>query len=82
MNHRPLIEDKIVEFSTTFPEYTFGQIMFSILTQACKNREFSKAVLLELDDEVLYTAISRSFVIESGERELTDEEIIKFLTNK
>jgi len=79
MNHRPLIEDKIVEFSTNFPEYTFGQIMFAVLTQACKNKEFSKTVLLEMDDESFYTAVSRSFVIESGEKELTEDDINNFL---
>lgn len=79
MNHRPLIEDKMVEFSTSFPEYTFGEIMFSILTQACKNKIFSKEVLLELTDEHFYTAVSKSFVIESGERELTEEEKNTFL---
>lgn len=79
MNPRLLIEDKIIEFSKTFPEYTFGQIMFGVLTQACKSQEFSKKTLLEMTDEVFYTAVSRSFVIESGERELTEEEVQKFL---
>lgn len=79
MNHRPLIEDKITEFSKDFPEYTFGEIMFSILTQACKNKTFTKSVLLEMTDDHFYTAVSRSYAVESGERELTEEEMIKFL---
>lgn len=79
MNHRPLIEDKIIEFSKGFPEYTFGEILFSILTQACKNKTFTKTVLLELTDDHFYTAVSKSYSIESGERELTEDEMNNFL---
>lgn len=79
MNHRPLLEDKIVEFSKSFPEYKFGEVMFSILTQVCKGKGFSKEILLSLSDQQFYTAISRAFTIESGERDLTEQEIIEFL---
>ncbi len=67
-NFRPLVLEKIEEFSRALPSYSFCEIMFAFLSQYERNTgtKFEKSKLMgEITDQELYTHISSSL-----EREL------------
>ena len=65
MNYRPLVLNKFKEFSKDFTEYTFGQLVHSILTKMEDKPSNSKmGWLLELKDDEVYTAIEKSIEFE------------------
>ena len=65
MNYKPLIVDKLREYQKEFPEYSFCQILYSAVNVLRKQDEFKKTDLLNISDQDFYTALSKSFSIES-----------------
>ena len=63
MNFKPLVITKIKQFSKEFPEYTFGQMLYSILSK----ENFKLSTLLDLDDEELYSMVERSIKKEQND---------------
>jgi hypothetical protein len=64
MNYKPLINIKLQEFQKEFPNYTLGEIMYGAISTIRSNKDFKKADLLEISDEEMYKALSKSFAIE------------------
>lgn len=66
-NYKPLFMDKLQEFIDNFPEYSLGEMFHSILTQLRKSgiEVNSKGDILNLSDNVLYSAIDRAIRAET-----------------
>lgn len=62
INYKPLFIDKVMEFSESFPDYSLGEMLHSIVTQLQKNGVdvSSKGALLNLTDQQLYSAIDNA----------------------
>ncbi len=74
MNYKPLINIKLKEYQEEFPEYTLGEILYSMLVSHDKNKDFKKADFLSMSDADIYGALSRSFATE-GDKPLTEKDI-------
>lgn len=67
INHKPLFFDKLIEFSNKYPEYTLGEMVYSILKQIpnfevpLENRKY----FLYIEDSHFYTGIDRAVKSES-----------------
>ena len=61
INYKPLILDKLTEFIEKLPEYSVGDVFFSVFTQLKRNGiEFSKSSLLEITDKQIYSALDKA----------------------
>ena len=61
MNYKPLFLDKLKECFDRLPEYSVGEILYSMLTQLNKSgKEINKASLMEIDDEDFYISIGKA----------------------
>lgn len=69
MNYKPLIARKISEFQEVYPEYSYSQMIFSVISWLKKEKKFEKEDLLEVKDEDFYTAICKAMRKEEGEQE-------------
>lgn len=75
LNYKPLIKEKIEEFIKKYPNYTFGEIMYSVAAALRKETVIqSKAVFLEISDADFYTGIDRALKLEEKEEPLKLEE--------
>lgn len=62
MNVKPLIVEELEEYFDTLPEYSMGDILYSIISDLAKGRpEIRKSDLLKIDDGMFYRALKRSF---------------------
>lgn len=52
-SYRPLLDKEVKEFREKLPNYTLGQIIFSMMTFATEGN-FTKESLLNISDEELY----------------------------
>lgn len=64
MNYSLLITVKLQEYQNKFPDYTFGEIIYSAISTIRSNKDFKKADLLDISDEEMYKALSKSYMIE------------------
>lgn len=76
VNYKPLILEKLQEFSDKCPEYSFGEVVHSIATQLSKRgtKVEKKGDFFSISDEELYTCICKAFKEESVEDEPINEE--------
>lgn len=66
MNLKPLIIKKIEEYTETFPDYSFGEILYSCLTSA-NIKDINKTDLLKITDNDFYTMLELSMNLEKEE---------------
>lgn len=65
MNVKPLIIDKLGEYFNELPEYSMGDILYSIVSDVARGRtEIKKSDLLKIDDGMFHRALSRSLIRE------------------
>lgn len=67
INHRPLFFDKIEEFTKVHPDYTIGEVLYSVLKQL-PNYEVTldkRKYLLTIEDSQFYTGVDRAIRSES-----------------
>jgi len=58
INRKPLIIEKIKRFNKEHPEYTFGEMLHSIITNSpTKINLNSKGDLLKLTDDLVYSGL-------------------------
>jgi hypothetical protein len=62
MNYKPLFIDKVSEYTEKLPDYTIGEILYSVFTQLSKEGldVNSKRFLLDLTDKQVYSAIDKA----------------------
>lgn len=68
MNHKPLFFDKLKEFSAKNPEYSLGEMFYSVLKNIpdCEIPIEQRKYLLELEDKQLYTGVDKAIKSESA----------------
>ena len=67
MNYKPIIIDKFKEFMEANPEFTLGELFYSIFRKkVLKGKPEDKNItwLLDIEDKDFYTAIDRAIIIE------------------
>jgi hypothetical protein len=67
INYKPLFIDKVIEYSEVLPEYSVGEMLFSVITQLNKAGvpTETKADLLNVTDKQFYSALDSSIKEES-----------------
>lgn len=60
MNLKPLVIDKLKDFSKEFPEYNIGQLLYSMLSNYNVKEDFKKSNLLEISDTEFYSMIEKA----------------------
>lgn len=69
MNYKPLIKVKIDEATKILTEYSFGQILYSILREKNIGKKINKiSDLISLKDEDILTAVERMIKEEIEEK--------------
>lgn len=78
-NFKPLIGIKMKEFQDTFPEYTYGQIIYSVQRVFRKNNP-DRGDFFDMTDKEFYDNLSKSFSDEftNNEDSFSEEEIRRF----
>lgn len=74
-NYCRQIGDKIDQFSRQFPNYTFGEIIFSILTKNVPDKKnFKLEDLLKMSDQDVYIAARKAYhnELDEGEQEVNE----------
>lgn len=69
MDYKPLIHQKLKEFSKEFPTMTVGEVLYSTLSVLSKKEgksEFKKSDLLSVKDKDLYTALCNAHATEKS----------------
>jgi len=66
VNFKPLIEEKVEDFKKDNPDYTYGQILYSALKVLGTT---TRAEILALSDEDLYTGLDNALKLEEPEEE-------------
>lgn len=72
MDYRPLIKQKLIEFSEEAPDMSFGEILYSILRKSnlkSKPEGVITSWLLKIDDTEFYTALEKAIEGEVKNRE-------------
>lgn len=64
MNYRNIAVREIKDFADQFPDYSLGQILYSIVRQATSDPSAIKG-LRDLSDEQVYTMIDKAKELES-----------------
>jgi hypothetical protein len=60
MNYKANCHQELKEFSKDTPEYTFGDILFSVLKSVAPGRGSSMAFLRDITDEEYFTLIEKT----------------------
>ena len=60
MLYRSLLNEKLEEFRTEVPEYTFAQTVFAALKRIKDFENFKKSDLLEISDEDFYSLLNKA----------------------
>lgn len=66
LNFKPLIEEKITQFLEQNPEYTYGQLVYSV-GAALGKRVNRKSDFLNISDQDFYTALDLAMKKEKQE---------------
>lgn len=71
VNYKPLIFEKIQEFFEGCPDYSFGEIVHSVVTQLSKKgiSVDTKGDILNVSDEDLYKCLCKALKEESANDE-------------
>ena len=67
MNYRPLLINKFKEFEEEFPNYTFGELMYSMFTHSNIKGKIVKSDFLKVTDQDFYTMIEKAIEKEKDE---------------
>lgn len=71
MNVKPLIIDKLKQAIEEFDDYTFGQIIYSMLrelpTEDNDTENFKRSMIFECKDKEMYAALNRILINEKEE---------------
>ena len=67
MNYRPLVIDKLIEFSEEYPEYSIGELFYSMFTHANIKTAIKKSQFLQIEDKDLYTMIDKAIEKEKND---------------
>lgn len=67
LNYKPLINEKIQEFLNQNPDYTFGQLVYSVAASLGNDRINKKSDFLHLSDEDFYTGLDLALKREQKE---------------
>jgi len=67
LNYKPLIEEKVQEFFKQNPDYTYGELIYSIAASLKKKNINKKSDFLNLSDADFYTGLDLSLKREKGE---------------
>jgi hypothetical protein len=67
LNYKPLFIDKVIEYSEVLPEYSVGEMLFSVITQLNRSgiEINSKSDFLKITDKQFYSALDSSIKEES-----------------
>lgn len=67
MNYKPLFIDKLSEYTDRLPDYTIGEVLFSIFTQLNKAGvdTSTRQAILNITDQQIYSAIDKAIKEES-----------------
>jgi hypothetical protein len=67
MNYKPLFIDKLSEYTDRLPNYTIGEVLFSIFTQLNKAGvdTSTRQAILNITDQQIYSAIDKAIKEES-----------------
>jgi hypothetical protein len=75
INKKPLIFEKFREFSKQYPEYSVGEMLHSVITNASTAIKLdSKGDLLDITDEQIYSGIDGAINNETKENPIEDGE--------
>jgi hypothetical protein len=68
-NAKPLFCDKLVEFTEKFPDYTLGEVFYSMFAQLSRRGIDIKgrAEIIQLNDNEMYSALSAAMSNETEE---------------
>lgn len=72
MNYKPLIIDKLKEYSDELPEYCMGDILYSVVKEVSAKKTIDKINLRKLTDKMFYEALTRSLTQEREEEFFND----------
>ena len=67
MNYRPILMNKLNEFAEQYPDYSLGQLFYSMLTHANIKGEIPKSSFLRITDQDFYTMIEKAIKKEGNE---------------
>lgn len=67
INYKPLIEEKIQEFFKQHPDYTYGELIYSICASLRGKRVEKKSDFMTLPDSEFYTGLDVAFKREQKE---------------
>ena len=82
-NYSTLIISSLKDFQTTFPEMTFGEVLYSFLRQGVSGAQIPEGCLnpiRALSDEVIYEAIEKTIKIEQESPDEVTDELIEETT--
>lgn len=67
MNYKPMIIEKLKEFSDTYPEYSVGQMLYAMMRRKSmkgKPEGISTAWIMDISDSDIYSAIDKAILNE------------------
>ena len=67
MQYRPLVLNKLKEFSKEFPQYSIGELLYSMIASSGLGEDFTLSKLLKISDQDFYSMIEKSIELESEE---------------
>ena len=61
MNYKPLIVDKLKEYNEELPEYSIGEILYSVLKEISTSKTIDRTTIrTSLSDKMFYQALNKS----------------------
>ena len=57
MDYRVIVMDKLNEYADKFPEYSVGELLYSIFTHSVRKVDIKTSDFLKLKDQDFYTMI-------------------------
>lgn len=61
MNYKPLIVDKLKEYNEELPEYSIGEILYSVLKEISTSKTIDRTTIrTSLSDNMFYQALNKS----------------------
>lgn len=67
MNYKPLIVDKLKEYTSELPDYCMGDILYSVVKEVSKKKTIDKINLRKVTDKMFYEALCKSLGTEKEE---------------
>lgn len=64
MNFKPLAIQKLREFSQEFPDYSFGELICSMLAVTGEEGKSAKEILFSMTDEEAFICLQRAIRLE------------------